>query len=41
MSENDEFKLAKKVLIDFFMWFRDNGEKYVHQSIEKMVDIYI
>lgn len=26
---------------NFFMWFRANGEKYMNQSIEKMIDIYL
>jgi hypothetical protein len=31
----------KQELFDFFMWFRENGEKYVNMSIEKMIDIYL
>ncbi len=33
-------KKEKQQLIDFFMWFRDNGEKYLGLSIEKFVDEY-
>jgi hypothetical protein len=29
-----------KMLFDFFMWFRENGEKYIDKSIEKMIEIY-
>jgi len=28
-------------LIDFFLWFRKNGEKYFEKSIEQLVEIYI
>lgn len=31
----------EKELLDFFMWFRTNGEKYMNQSIEKMIQIYL
>ena len=31
----------EKLLFDFFMWFRENGEKYMHLSIEKMIKIYL
>lgn len=24
----------------FFLWFRENGEKYVDKSIENMIEIY-
>lgn len=30
-----------KILYDFFMWFRENGEKHLDKSIEKMIDEYI
>ena len=30
----------KKELIKFFIWFRDNGEKYLGISIEELIDIY-
>ena len=29
------------LLFDFFMWFRENGEKYTNVSIEKMIKIYL
>jgi len=33
---------TKQVLLfDFFMWFRENGEKHLNISIEKMIDIYL
>lgn len=31
----------EKELLDFFMWFRTNGEKYIDKSIEKMIKIYL
>jgi hypothetical protein len=31
----------KKELLDFFMWFRENGEKHIDKSIEHMVKIYL
>lgn len=33
--------MEKKLLYDFFMWFRENGEKYIDISIEKMIDKFI
>ena len=30
-----------ETLKNFFMWFRENGEKYLGASIEQMLDIYI
>jgi hypothetical protein len=33
--------IAEKRLTDFFMWFRENGEKYVDKSIESMIEIYL
>lgn len=31
----------KKILFEFFLWFRENGEKHINKSIEKMIDIYL
>ena len=31
----------KKLLFDFFMWFRENGEKYINLSIEKMIKKFL
>jgi hypothetical protein len=31
----------EKELLDFFMWFRENGEKYVCHPIETMIQIYL
>lgn len=31
----------KDLLFAFFMWFRENGEKYSEFSIEKMIEIYL
>jgi hypothetical protein len=31
----------RQELINFFMWFRDNGEKYIGKTIEEFVDIYL
>ncbi len=28
-------------LLNFFMWFRENGEKYVCHPIEHMIQIYL
>lgn len=33
----NEFETLK----EFFLWFRENGEKYLGASIEQMLDIYI
>lgn len=30
-----------ETLYNFFMWFRENGEKYFGLSIEKMIKIYL
>jgi len=30
-----------ELLFNFFMWFRENGEKYIDKSIEKMIEIYL
>ncbi len=30
-----------ETLYNFFMWFRENGEKYLGASIEQMLEIYI
>ena len=37
------FILSKRpeILFDFFIWFRENGEKYIDMSVEKMIEIYI
>lgn len=31
----------EKELFDFFMWFRENGEKHIDKSIETMIKIYL
>ena len=31
----------EKELLKFFLWFRENGEKYVCHPIEHMIKIYI
>ena len=31
----------KSELYNFFMWFRENGEKYIDGSIENMIEIYM
>jgi hypothetical protein len=33
-------KMEKKQFVDFFMWFRDNGEKYLGLTIEQFVEEY-
>lgn len=35
------FVNQRKLLIDFFMFFRDNGENHIGKSVEEFVDIYI
>lgn len=30
-----------EILFDFFIWFRENGEKYIDMSVEKMIEIYL
>ena len=34
-------KLMKDKYLDFFLWFRDNGEKYIGYSAEAMIKIYM
>jgi len=34
-------KEHSKLLFDFFMWFRENGEKYLEIPIEKMIKKYL
>lgn len=29
------------IISEFFMWFRENGEKHMYKSIEKMIQIYL
>ena len=29
------------ILFNFFIWFRENGEKHIDKSIEKMINIYL
>lgn len=29
------------LLFDFFMWFRENGEKHTDVSVEEMIEIYL
>ena len=31
----------KELLIDFFNFFRDNGENYIGFTIEQFVDLYL
>ena len=31
----------EKELLDFFMWFRINGEKHIDKSIEHMIQFYL
>ena len=31
-------EMEKQQFVDFFMWFRDNGEKYLGLSIEQFVE---
>jgi len=31
----------EKLIYDFFMWFRHNGEYYVNISIEEMINYYL
>jgi hypothetical protein len=33
--------MDKKIICEFFMFFRDNGEKYIGITIEKLTDIFI
>lgn len=39
-SEKNEMCEEKQKYVDFFMWFRENGERYLGLSIEKLVDKY-
>ena len=36
-SQNND----KKLLCEFFMFFRDNGEKYIGMTIEQFVDVFL
>lgn len=40
-SEKNEMCEEKKKYVDFFMWFRENGERYLGLSIEELVDKYL
>ena len=40
-SEKNEMCEEKKKYVDFFMRFRENGERYLGLSIEKLVDKYL
>lgn len=31
----------QQIIFDFFLWFRQNGEKYMNYSIEKLIEIYL
>ena len=31
----------EKELLDFFLWFRENGEKYVNYPVKNMIKIYL
>lgn len=31
-------EMEKQQFVDFFMWFRDNGERYLGLSIEQFVE---
>ena len=35
------FVNQRKLLIDFFVFFRDNGENHIGKSVEEFVDMYI
>jgi hypothetical protein len=37
---NEAKEKEKENLIHFFMWFRDNGEKYLGLTIEQFVEEY-
>lgn len=42
IHDNDiEYVLPRPVLIDFFAWFRDNGEELIGLTIEQFVDEYL
>jgi hypothetical protein len=42
---NDVFDKAKEIernyLIDFFKFFRDNGENHIGLTIEQFIDLYL
>lgn len=40
-SEKNEMCEEKKKYVDFFMWFRENGERYLGLSIEELVEKYL
>jgi len=31
----------QKVLFDFFMWFRENGENHLGKSVEELIEYYL
>ena len=35
------FDLDRKIICEFFLFFRDNGEKYIGLTIEQLIDIFI
>ena len=38
MTESDE---KRQLLIEFFMFFRDNGSNYIGLTIEEFVDLFL
>lgn len=41
VAQNIDDNVEANIIYRFFMWFRENGEKYMNQSIEKMIKIYL
>jgi len=38
MKQEDDLR---KILIDFFLFFRENGEKYMGLTIEQLIDKFL
>jgi hypothetical protein len=34
-------EIERQLLIDFFMFFRENGEKHLGKTIEQFVDLFL
>lgn len=36
-----KIQATKSELIDFFIWFRNNGEAYIGLTVEELIDEYL
>ena len=40
-SKDKVINEEEKIVTDFFMWFRKNGELYIDKDIEEMINTYL